>query len=243
MLSMMVRRIKFILIVTSLVLESCNSQSNFDLLKFPLDTKVEDLSLNDIEVKKGSYYLGMDYKTYKIYNSKFLRIGNLDVAGRIYPNKNYERNVVNFCFSKKDSIITSLEINIYTEELDPEIMNRLSKKLGEPNFLGFDSQKDKEESKPDTYVWEDLKEKKTFFLHRTILSSEGKKKFKSLRLFIVNHSDRVMYNQILDFGDFQYYSDYIEERERKGDLNYTYQQFVKDETKGGRAQYYIHYSE
>jgi hypothetical protein len=235
---------KFVLILISLVLQSCNSQSNFDLLKFPLDTKVEDLSLNAIEVKKGSYYLGMDYKTYKIYDSKFLRIGDLDVAGRIYPDKNYERNVVNFCFSKKDSVITSIEVNVYTQDEKIEFIKKLKETLGKPKYTSFNLRTTKKGEKikeVNGYVWENLYKNKTYFFKLYKIRATSDPTFEEANLKIVSHSDEFLYSKIL--SSFQYYEDYIEERERKGDLNYTYQQFVKDETKGGRAQYYIHYSE
>ncbi|QXP59324.1 hypothetical protein [Olleya sp. HaHaR_3_96] len=234
------KKVTVTLCIISLILQSCISQSNFDLSDITLNENIKDLPIEKLDLYEKDFFLSSEYSGHTIYDKQFLNFKGVALEGRIHPNTNYLRNSVSFWFSKKDNIISILEINIHTHDECTEFVNVLIKKLGNPNYIRFENKKERERDNPSNYLWEDTVNNRTYFLD--VYKDYQTKKYEKAHLYMLKNSDTIVYPTMFDFPEYGYYGEFIDERSKKQDPTYTYQQYVADKVKRGRGEYENYYT-
>ena len=209
--------------ILSIVMQSCNAQSDFDLTQIKLQKdKISDVIATDVKrtVRPGGGGIDLEYLSIK--DPKFLRFHGADLRGQQNPdNNNYGLNGITVYYNKQDSIIFRYDIYIYSEKQAKDLLSALREKLGEPNFTGFRKPEDKTKNKFRTIVWEDLKKQELYFFEYTLDET-----IKGQLKVIHNFKD---INRLNILGFFSEWEDYLYVRQQKGNINYTYQDFLKDE--------------
>jgi len=234
------RKILFKLTVVCLIVQSCQSQSNFDLSDITLNENIKDLPLEKLDLYEKDFFLSSEYSGYTIYDKQFLNFEEVELEGQIHANTNYKRNRVYFWFSKKDSIISILEIDLYTHDECTDFVNVLIEKLGPPDFRRYGDKREKERDNPSNYLWEDTVNNRTYFLD--VYKDYETKKYERAHLYMLKNSDTIVYPIMFDFPEYGYYGRFIDERRKKQDPTYTYQQYLADKVKRGRGEYENYYT-
>ena len=213
---------KYIAIMFILVLQGCQSQSDFDLLNLKLKKdKIESFIPEHIkhkthpssDITDGNYVTGS-------YDKELLTFNQISFAGRVNPEQNYLRNDVRFFYNKKDSILEKYQLSIYTTDLSKKLLETLIKKFGEPNFTKYDTEK---KENPDGFIWVD-KENDYLYLLNYAMKKHGRE---ALLTVVVNSQDTKILRL---YPPFSYWEDFLDEKNKRKDLNYTYYQFIKDES-------------
>ncbi len=221
-------------------MQSCQSQSNFDLSQISLNENIDNLHLEKLDLEEKDLYLSSDYSGYVIYDKEFLNYEGVNLEGRINSESNYERNKVSFWFSKENKLISLLDIDLYTHDECVKFLDVLTKKLGAPEYRYYRDKRERERENPTNYLWEDLINNRTYFLD--VARDSETKKYGRAHLYVLKNSNTVLYNTMFDFPAYGYYKAFIKTRNEKQSSSYTYQQYVEDRVKAGRGKNETYYS-
>lgn len=225
------------LLLISMVLQSCQSQSEFDLSSITFTEHINTLPSANIKYKKiynTEFVEPQSY--YETYNNELLFFYGATLAGR----DNSMKNRVSFHFNKTDSIIGKYKVHTYTIKSSEKLLETLQKMLGKAEFTHFTSIKDKQANNFSAKVWENREKNITWFLMYSLREIDDKT-IKRGTLHVIDNSQVHFYESMLS-GPFQYYGDFIEYRKNHKTPNYTYQQFLEDERKKDKTpdnNYYI----
>ncbi len=219
---------QLILIMTAILLQNCESQSNFDLTNIKLNKdKVMEIIPKDVESNIFDAGLsGGDYKFSSVNSEKILIFDNQNFAGK--NPKAYSDNHVFFFFNKNDSIVTRYTLDIFTSKQSEKLLKTLNNKLGDPNYTGYSLAEDKVNNNPSIFMWEDIKNntfyhiqytKQNYGMGATLNVMPIKKDYPGL-------------------PGITYWESFTYERNKRKDVNYTYQQFIIDETEKNSDNFY-----
>ncbi len=228
------------IILCVMSMNRCKSQSkvNFDLSEEVLGNKTSIItSINSVKFNKIPLPIGENYDCLRSYSKELLTFYNIDFEDTLVPDSNYGRNSVTFNFSKKDSIIESISINTYTKKSSKKMLETLHNNFGKENYTGFEDVENKKQGNFNVKIWET--DKNTFFLEYK-LQEMHEEVTQTSYLVVVANSNKFILNYYASY--FGYWEDYLLERNKKEDSNYTYQQFLIDENKKGN-QVYSKYSQ
>lgn len=209
------------ILVMSMVLQGCQSQSDFDLT----EVKLNEQKVNEIVADEGSFNFqelsdkGPFYASSK--SEKFLIFNGVGLAGRIDPESQRARNGLNLYYSKNDSIVNKYQIFIYTYPESEKLLNTLMDKFGSPDYSHYKSAEAKASDNFDALIWEDQNNNRLYLLKY----SPGFTQKANLEVK-VNSSDPKILNL---HGSFSYWDDYLYERNKKDENGYTYQMFLEEE--------------
>jgi len=219
---------KPILIMSILFLYSCQSQSNFDLTNIKLNkNKISEIIPKDIDSKTfDSGLSGGDNKFTSTKSEKILIFNKENFAGK--NPKAYSANSVFLMFNKKDSIVTKFTLNIFTPKQSEKLLKTLQNKLGDPNYTGYSLAEDKVNNNPSIFMWEDIKNNTFYHLHYT---KQDYGMDATLNVMPV----KKVYPGL---PGITYWESFTYERNKRKDNNYTYQQFIMDETEKNSDNFY-----
>ncbi len=218
--------------MSNIMLLACKSQSNFDLTKVKLnEDKISDLISS--EIKTATYNAGVsegEYKYTSTGSDKILIFNNVNFSGE-NPDASYE-NKVTFYFNKKDSIINRYQLETLVTEQSNKLIEVLREKLGEPNYTGFSDEKNKQDSYPSEFIWEDIK---NGLLYHISYTKQHYGMDSNLNVMPIAENYPAL-------PGITYWEDFIIERKKRGNPNYTYQQFIIDETEHDPENVYNTYT-
>lgn len=219
---------KPILIMSILFLYSCQSQSNFDLTNIKLNKdKVMEIIPKDVDSKTFDAGLsGGDNKFTSIKSEKILIFNKESFAGK--NSKAYSANSVFLMFNKKDSIVTSYTLHVFIEKQGEKLLKTLNNKLGNPNYTGYSLAEDKVNNNPSVFMWEDKKDN-TFYHIQYTKQNYGMEA--TLNVMPI----KKVYPGL---PGITYWESFTYERDKRKDTNYTYQQFIIDETEKDSENFY-----
>jgi len=199
-------------------------QSNFDLL----DITPQATKLNDIVGLDTAEDETMNDKTFKITKSEnLLSIGGLDLKNQSLDDT--RSNHIWFEYTKEDEIIQKYQLVYYTEIDSSKIVyNKLTEKMGDPDYRYYndsiDIYDDQDQLDFQGVVWED-RERGLFYMLRY---TDWDHKIRELRLYVITNTLANLEEDIIFTGKpFEYWVDYISERESIKNPELTYQEFIK----------------
>ncbi len=203
---------------------SCQSQSDFDIINIELN-KDKVSTIIPKEIKTATFDAGLsggNNKFTSISSKKILVFNGKNFAGK-HPNAHSENSLFLF-FNKQDSIITKYSVTLFTAKNDKKFIKTLKEALGNPNYTGFRTKKDKTDDKPLAYIWEN--KKNNSFYHLGVSRYEN---YNQLRLTVVPNPKNSQ--DIPAIYGSNCWSSFMYERTKRKNPNYTYQQFIIDAKK------------
>ncbi len=216
-------KILFKIILMTSVLQSCKSQPNFDLTELSLKSEKISSLVPDIKNKTIYPYGGNGTEYVITKNYRFLNFNGVILIGRQSPNSKRGINGVSFYYNKKDSIINQYGVSIYSEKQAKDLLNALIEKLGKPDFTSYMRVEDKIDDNFDALLWEETTNNHLYLIRYGL---DGTVK---ASLEVKNNSTNIQ--DLYLTGEFGYWEDFLLSRKQKGDTNYTYQDYLKDELK------------
>ncbi len=210
------------------ILQSCQSQSNFDLTQLTLKgEKINDIVSKDM--KPVMYPAGVDkggvIKKYVNVKggkaNKLLNFNGTSLVGKQSLNSKNGINGISFYYKTKDSTIYKYDVYIFSKKQAKDLLTALKKKLGEPQFTSFSTPEDKINGNFEGLLWVD-NTKNHLYMFEYSLDQTIKAK-----LIVQNNSWNI--EEITIFPPFSYWEDYLYDRKRKNDSNFSYQDFLKKE--------------
>ncbi|MFD1552975.1 hypothetical protein DNU06_15765 [Putridiphycobacter roseus] len=200
------------------LLQGCQSQSDFDLAKIILNQdKVSDIIPKDI--KLATYDNGVtngDNKYASTGSDKILIFNQINLSGE-NPKANYENKAVVY-FNIQDSIITRYQLDISVTKQSEELLKTLKEKLGNPNYTGFSSEKDKMDNLPSEFIWEDIENN---ILYHLSYSKQHYGIDANLNVLPIMKTYPAL-------PGITYWESFMHYREKSDNTNYTYQDFLKE---------------
>ncbi|WP_159474697.1 hypothetical protein [Chryseobacterium sp. 18068] len=219
----------FILIIFPLLM-SCQTNS-FDLVKLTFPIQISSIE------KKYKLDQNSDFSGVIVYNSTdsaLLQFLGFNFAGTLnkHDTAMLSTNYVSFYQNRTSNQVNAFRLEIKTTEKAEEFEKLIEKKLGKTDFYYRDSE--------FSYrAWN--ADKKLYLLETNNTGSYNDEKFKSCNLYIVANGDKLL-NDYFISGGFQYYGDYLQEKDKpqhKG-KKYTYKNFVDEKEKeDGKDSFYL----
>ncbi len=209
--------------VIILLMTSCSSQKTIDLAEIEIPYPSNKLLNETVTYKRSPAGLFIHLESYRTYDSNLLNFNDTDLSGRLTTSKNKFLND-NFLVFHVDPIkktIPFFEIEILTTKQSQNLFKALLKKLGEPVYYRKDDE--------IFYgVWE--KDTITYLFAHNYQSSINGIDTELSDLRIIDNTDKQLIDRFYSAG-FQYFGDYVYERAKRNDPNYTYLQFAKYQAK------------
>jgi hypothetical protein len=217
-----------ILVIFPLLISQTNS-FDLDKLSFPINISVFD--------KKYELSNNSDLSGIIVYNSTdpdLLQFSGFSFSGTL--NKQdasiLSSNYVSFYENRTTNQLNAYRLEIRTNKKVEEFEKLLEKKFGKTAFYYRDPE--------FSYrVWNDGDKLYLFETNNT--GKYNNEKFKSCSLYVIAAGDKLL-NDYFISGGFQYYGDYLQEKnkpEHKG-KKYTYRNFVdKKEEDDGQDSFYL----
>lgn len=217
-----------ILVIFPLLISQTNS-FDLDKLSFPINISVFD--------KKYELSNNSDLSGIIVYNSTdpdLLQFSGFSFSGTL--NKQdasiLSSNYVSFYENRTTNQVNAYRLEIRTTKKVEEFEKLLEKKFGKTAFYYRDPE--------FSYrVWNDGDKLYLFETNNT--GKYNNEKFKSCSLYVIAAGDKLL-NDYFISGGFQYYGDYLQEKnkpEHKG-KKYTYRNFVdKKEEDDGQDSFYL----
>lgn len=218
-----------LLLILPLLVSCIKNEFDLDKITFPLDYGTLK---QKYELRENS-----DFSGFIIYNSTDPSLLNFDgfaFAGMLSKadDSMFSANHVSFYENRTEKKINAYQLEIKTTKQAEKFEKLLEKKLGKTDFY----YRTKEFS---FRIWET--DGKAYFLETNNTGSYNGEKFNSCLLYVVNSADKLLYNYMIA-GGFQYYGDYLYEKnkpEHKGQP-YTYRNFVEEnEKEDGTDSFYV----
>ncbi|WP_306620709.1 hypothetical protein [Chryseobacterium ginsenosidimutans] len=212
------------------LLMSCQTNSfDLDKLSFPIDISVIE---KKYELSKNSDLSGII-----VYNSTdpaLLQFSGFSFSGTLDKQDNsiLSTNYVSFYENRTTNKVNAYRLEIKTTSKAEEFEKLLEKKVGKTDFYYRDSE--------FSYrVWN--RGNKLYLFETNNTGKYNDEKFKSCNLYVVANGDQLLNNYFIS-GGFQYYGDYLQEKnkpEHKG-KTYTYRNFVDEKEKDdGKDSFYL----
>lgn len=212
------------------VLMACQTNSfDLDKLSFPVD----------IATLKKKYELNTnsDLSGIIVYNSTdpaLLQFSGYSFSGTL--NKQdasiLSTNYVSFYENRTTNKVNAYRLEIKTTKKAEEFEKRLEKKLGKTDFYYRDTEF-------SCRIWN--AGNKRYLLETNNTGKYNNEKFKSCSLYVVADVDQLL-NAYFIAGGFQYYGDYLREKnkpEHKG-KKYSYRNFIDEKEKeDGKDSFYL----
>lgn len=201
---------KIIILMGILLLLACTPKNTIDLLsiKFGEDSAFKLLK-------------GEKYATYPNYVStsskKMMVFDGLDLTG--YNSKKGMKNYLIFYYKKEDKTIFYYSVSLLDTEVYKKLLEVLIARFGEADYRDYRTDADFNNDKPYSYIWEDKKSKRLF-------------------IFVMYEPDNVKLNVMINPSTAQEipgmanagcWNDFLYERNKKKDNNYTYKEYLEDE--------------
>ncbi len=218
-----------ILIVFPLLLSCQTNSSDLDKLSFPID-------LSAI-VKKYELDKNSDLSGVIVYNSTdpaLLQFSGYAFSGTLNKQEPsmLSNNYVSFYENRTTNKVNAYRLEIKTTKKSEEFEKLLEKKFRKTDFYYRDS-------KFSYRVWN--AGNKLYLFETNNTGKYNNEKFRSCSLYVVASGDKLL-NDYFISGGFQYYGDYLREKnkpEHKG-KKYTYRNFVDQKEKDdGRNSFYL----
>ena len=218
-----------ILIILPLLMSFQTNSFDLDQLSFPIDiTSIE----KKYELNKNSDLSGII-----IYNSTdpaLLKFSGFSFSGTLNKQDTsiLSTNYVSFYENRTTNQVNAYRLEIKTTSKAEEFEKLLEKKIGKIDFYYRDSE--------FSYrVWN--AGNKLYLFETNNTGRYNNEKFKSCNLYVIANGDKLL-NDYFISGGFQYYGDYLQEKnkpEHKG-KKYTYRNFVDEKEKqDGKDSFYL----
>ncbi len=193
--------------------QNCNTEPNFDMakIKFNLDniSAVLPKNIKSVTRSRGA---SSNYKETTIFSH--LYFSGIDFSGK--NPKAYSKNRATFYYEAKDNLITEYWLTVMDTKQSEELLEILQKSLGKPNYTGFQIPMDKSNNNPNTFIWEDVKNNRFYYLNYT-QQHYGKE----AQLYVMPILEKYP-------GYIQgYWEDFTDERAKRKTSNFTYQDYLK----------------
>ena len=225
------RKIGIILTICIIAsMTGCGKRNNFDLEKLEFPIAKDSIKFN---LDKG-----LDNFSMIIYDTKdkeAMYFDNLSLSGTLnkgdLPFLPLE-NKLSFYEDKKSGMIDAYQIEIVTTNKTLKLEKLLEKNFGKADF----------DYKNDNFrfrIWES--ENKAYFFEVKYTGQYNGKSYTASYLYVVNKNNEMLYRWIMS-GGFQYYADYLDEKNKDEHKNqpYSYKDFViQQEKEYGAENYYV----
>lgn len=219
-----------IILIVFPLLMSCQTNSfDLDKLSFPIE-------ISAIEKKYG-LDKNSDLSGVIVYNSTdsaLLQFSGFSFAGTLNKQDTsmLSTNYVSFYQNRTTNQVNAFRLEIKTTKKAEEFEKLIEKKLGKTDFYYRNSE--------FSYrAWNTGN--KLYLLETNNTGRYNDEKFKSCNLYVVANGDKLL-NDYFISGGFQYYGDYLQEKDKpqhKG-KKYTYRNFVYEKEKDdGKDSFYL----
>ncbi|MFP3591388.1 hypothetical protein [Chryseobacterium sp. SIMBA_038] len=205
--------------------------NNFDLgqLSFPIDISAIE---KKYELDKNSDLSGVI--VYNSTDAALLQFSGYSFSGTLNKQETsiLSNNYVSFYENRTSNKVNAYRLEIKTTKKSEEFEKLLQNKLGKTDFYYRDAE--------FSYrVWN--AGNKLYLFETNNTGKYNNEKFKSCSLYVVAAGDQLL-NDYFISGGFQYYGDYLREKnksEHKG-KKYTYRNFVDEKEKDdGKDSFYL----
>lgn len=224
---------KNIILMIFPLLMSCQTNSvDLDQLSFPINISVLEKTH---KLRKNSDLAGIIF--YNSTDSSLLRFSGYSFSGTLNNQDEsiLSTNYVSFYKSRTTDMVNAYRLEIKTTEKAKEFEQLVEKKFGKTDFYYRDQE--------FSYrIWN--AGNKLYLFETNNTGRYNGKKFESCSLYVVANGDQFLNNYFLT-GGFQYYGDYLREKNKPEHQNkkYTYQNFIDEQEKqDGKDSFYLkHY--
>ncbi len=209
---------------------SCNKHDfDLDKLNFPIE---KSSLVEKFKLKENKDFV--DFTFYETSDKAALYFDDFHFSGSLDSNNEslLTNNRATFIEDNKTKRIDAFEININTTDKTEEFEKLVETKFGKTDFY----------YRNDDFsyrIWE--KSGKMYFFETNNTGIYNDRKFKSCQLNVVNSQNKFLVNYFIA-GGFQYFGDYLYEKEKPENKNkkFTYRDFVeKQEKEDGKDSYFV----
>lgn len=218
-----------ILIIFPLLMSCQTNSFDLDKLSFPIQISTIE---KKYELDKNSDLSGVI--VYNSTDSALLQFSGFSFAGSLNKQDTsmLSTNYVSFYQNRTSNQVNAFRLEVKTTKKAEEFEKLIEKKLGKTDFYYRDSE--------FSYrAWN--ADKKLYLLETNNTGRYNSDKFKSCNLYVVANGDKQL-NDYFISGGFQYYGDYLQEKDKpqhKG-KKYTYKNFVDEKEKeDGKDSFYL----
>ena len=206
-----------LIILSICVMAGCGQGNNFDLEKIEFPTTKSSIKFNLI---KGIETF--DFIIYDTRDKAAMYFDNLSFSGTLNKDERMlfiVENQLSFYEDKKSKKIDAYQIEIKTTNKTLELEKLLEKRFGQADFYY------KRENDFSFRIWESGN--KSYFFEVNYTGEYNGKSHISSDLYVVNKNNEILYHYVIA-GGFQYYADYLNEKEKEEHKNqhYSYKDFV-----------------
>lgn len=217
-----------ILIIFPLVM-SCQTNS-FDLNKLSFPIEISTIE-KKYELDKNGDLSGVI--VYNSTDSTLLQFSGFTFSETLNNQDTsiLSTNYVSFYQNRITNHVNAFRLEIKTTKKAEEFEKLIEKKLGKTDFYYRDSE----------FSYRAWNADNELYLLETNTGRYNSEKFKSCNLYVVANGDKLL-NDYFISGGFQYYGDYLQEKNKpqhKGKI-YTYRNFVNEKEKDdGKDSFYL----
>lgn len=219
-----------IILIIFPLLMSCQSNSfDLDQLNFPVDIASIEKSY---KVDKNNDLSGII--VYNSIDSGLLRFSGISFSGSLNEGDTsiLSTNYVSFYENRTSEKVNAYRLEIRTTSKANDFEKMMAKKFGKANFYYRDSQ--------FSYrIWP--AGNKLYLFETNNTGQYNGEKFNSCNLYVINDGDKLLIDYFLS-GGFQYYGDYLQEKNKPehNGKKYTYRNFVEEkEIQDGKDSFYV----
>ncbi len=202
-----------------MLMQSCQSQPNFDLTTLSLKTQNID-SLITADIERQEFALGKSDKAYmNVRDDRFVYFNGVNLKGQQNPDSDdYGVNGISLYFNTISRMIYQYEVYIFSEQQAKDLLTALREKLGNPNFTRFKSPKDKDVDNFEALLWEDRTNAHLYLFEYSL--------DETIKAKLTVKDNDVSIENLNILPPFSYWEDYLYTRQRKNKEGYTYQDYL-----------------
>ncbi|WP_128755299.1 hypothetical protein [Aquimarina sediminis] len=199
------------------IMTSCSSQPKLDLAQVQLPYDFNELKNDELQIEKDK----LKFENLIVYTSedKNLFVFDKITFAKEFSDKYHSPTRLYFYTNESSNSVQFIRLNTHDGINGEKMYQSILKLFGKPIYYS----KDKEFFNG---VWE--KGNTTFLLKQNYTAQIGNEKTVTTDLYILNNEIESLTDYYFS-SDFQYYKDFVNERVKKQNSNYTYQQFAEDQ--------------
>ncbi|AIZ42795.1 hypothetical protein [Cellulophaga baltica] len=215
-------------ILLSLLITSCNSQTKMDILNLKLPL-ADNLLINErYNIAEFNSVLETGYSIYRSYDPNLLIFDNEIIASNSFNNPNETTNYGLFYVKNDSKLLSLIKMTSFETEKTKLLHEILLKKFGKPNYyesISFASYS----------VWEDKLSGNIYLFEHNYGGEINNIPVEEGLLFIIDYNDEELLDKYTK-ANYSYYQKYLKRRKLDG-KEYSYEEFAKKENENGTSRY------
>lgn len=219
-----------IILMNSLIF-SCTSAQNIDLADIKMPYSSEKLLNKNYDFKKEEVGYFVNIQRHTSFNEDLLNFNGISLAGKLTSsNDNFlNKNYIEIQVDEEQKTIPYFRLKIFTTKQSNTLYKNLLKKLGKPLYY---------EKNEEVFngAWE--KGNITYLFSLNYKSSINNTATRISDLYIIDNSINKLTDRYYS-GNFQYFGDFVKERKKRNNPNYTYEEFAKYKSEEDWVEYYL----